>query len=36
MIGGRKIATQRIRSQILIPHAELVRLATTAPIRSVV
>jgi excisionase family DNA binding protein len=36
MIAGRKIATQRMGTRILIPHAELVRLATTAQIKSVV
>jgi hypothetical protein len=36
MIAGRKLATQRMGSRILIPHAELVRLATTAQVKSVV
>ncbi len=35
MIASKKIATQRIGSRILIPHTELVRLATTAQIKSV-
>jgi hypothetical protein len=36
LIAGRKIATQKMGSRILIPHAELVRLATTAQVKSVV
>jgi len=36
MIAGKKIATQRMGTRILIPHTELVRLATTAQITSVV
>jgi hypothetical protein len=36
MIAGKKIATQRMGARILISHAELVRLATTAQIKSVV
>jgi hypothetical protein len=36
MIAGKQIAVQRIGSRILIPHEELVRLATNARIRSVV
>jgi len=35
MIASKKIGTQRIGSRILIPHAELVRLATIAQIKSV-
>jgi len=36
LIAGRQIATRRIGSRILIPHEELVRLATSARVRSVV
>jgi hypothetical protein len=36
MIAGKKIATQKMGTRILIPHTELVRLATTAQIKSVV
>jgi hypothetical protein len=36
MIAGRKIDTRRIGSRILIPHEELVRMATTARVKSVV
>jgi hypothetical protein len=35
-IAGKQIATRRIGSRILIPHEELVRLATSARVRSVV
>ncbi|MCU1247061.1 MAG: DNA-binding protein [Edaphobacter sp.] len=36
MIAGKKIAIQRIGSRVLVPHAELVRVATTAQVKSVV
>jgi excisionase family DNA binding protein len=36
MIAGKQIDARRIGSRILIPHEELVRLATSARIRSVV
>jgi Helix-turn-helix domain len=36
LIAGKKIAIRRIGSRILIPHEELVRLATSAHVRSVV
>jgi hypothetical protein len=36
LIAGKQIATRRIGSRILIPHEELVRLATTARVKSVV
>jgi excisionase family DNA binding protein len=35
MVTSRKITTRRIGSRVLIPHAELVRLATSADLRSV-
>jgi hypothetical protein len=35
MIASKKVATKRIGSRVLIPHAELVRLATTAQIKTV-
>jgi hypothetical protein len=35
-IAGKQIATRRIGSRILIPQEELVRLATSARVRSVV
>jgi len=35
MVTSRKIATRRIGSRVLIPHSELVRLATSADLRSV-
>jgi hypothetical protein len=36
MIAGKQIDVRRIGSRILIPHEELVRLATSARVRSVV
>jgi hypothetical protein len=36
MVAGRQLTTKRIGNRILIPHAELVRLATTAQIKSVI
>jgi hypothetical protein len=36
MVAGRQLTTKRIGNRILIPHAELVRLATTAQVKSVV
>jgi hypothetical protein len=35
LIAGKKIEIRRIGSRILIPHEELVRLATSARVRSV-
>jgi hypothetical protein len=36
LIAGKQIVTRRIGSRILIPHEELVRLATSARVKSVV
>jgi hypothetical protein len=35
LIAGKQISIRRIGSRILIPHAELVRLATTTKVTSV-
>jgi hypothetical protein len=36
LIAGKQIEIRRIGSRILIPHEELVRLATSARVRSVI
>jgi hypothetical protein len=36
LIAGKKLDIRRIGSRILIPHEELVRLATSAHVRSVI